>query len=114
MVPSKITAVPSSRLVKSRVVPDGTATSDKTIVEQDFLDSLAEAAPLEPENVHEEPEALAAAVIVELAAAKEAVLGPAEETGITGVDLGSGTVGVAEGIMGIVLGFPPGTQGLEL
>jgi hypothetical protein len=108
VVPSKITAVPSSRSVKSKVVPDGTATSDKTIVEQDFLDSLAEAAPLEPEKVHEASEASAAAVIIALAAV-EAVLGSGDD-----VDLRSGTVGVAEGIIETELGFPPGTPGLEL
>lgn len=37
--------------VKSSVTPDGTATDDRTIVEQDFLDLLAKDAPLEPEKV---------------------------------------------------------------
>jgi hypothetical protein len=83
-------------------------------VEQDFLDSLAEAAPLESEKVHEESETSAEGVIVEPAAAKEAVLGSPEETRITDVDLRTGTVGVAEGRMGTVLVFPPGTPGLEL
>lgn len=37
--------------VKSSVTPDGTATDDKTMVEQDVLDLLARDAPLEPEKV---------------------------------------------------------------
>jgi len=48
-----LTFVPELRPVKSSVVPEGTATFDKTMVEHEFLDLLAEAAPLEPENVHE-------------------------------------------------------------
>jgi hypothetical protein len=43
--------VPSFKSVKSSVVPDGTATSDNTIVEQDVLEALAEDAPSEPEKV---------------------------------------------------------------
>jgi hypothetical protein len=35
------------------VVPEGTATLERTIVEQDFCDLLAEAAPDDPENVQE-------------------------------------------------------------
>lgn len=35
------------------MVPDGTATFDKTMVAHEVLDLLAEAAPLEPENVQE-------------------------------------------------------------
>ena len=34
-------------------MPDGTATLDSTMVAQDFLLLLADAAPVEPENVHE-------------------------------------------------------------
>lgn len=45
--------VPELRPVKSSVVPDGTATFDKTMVEHEVLDLLAEAAPFEPENVQE-------------------------------------------------------------
>lgn len=48
-----LTFVPELRPVKSSVVPDGTATFDKMMVEHEVLDLLAEAAPLEPENVHE-------------------------------------------------------------
>lgn len=40
--------------VRSRVVPAGTATFDRVIVEQDFLDLIADAAPFEPENVQED------------------------------------------------------------
>jgi len=43
--------VPLLRSVKSSVTPDGTATSERTIVEQDVFDLLAEEAPLSPENV---------------------------------------------------------------
>jgi hypothetical protein len=49
----RLTFVPDLRPVKSSVVPDGTATLDRTMVEHEVLDLLAEAAPLEPENVHE-------------------------------------------------------------
>lgn len=38
-------------MVKSRVVPEGTATSERTMVAQEDLDLLANAAPLLPENV---------------------------------------------------------------
>jgi hypothetical protein len=48
-----LTVVSSERLLRSRVVPDGTATSDRMIVEQDFCDALAEAAPEEPEKVQD-------------------------------------------------------------
>lgn len=41
------------RPVRSSVVPEGTATLDKTIVAQLAFDLLAEAAPLAPENVQE-------------------------------------------------------------
>ena len=34
-------------------MPDGTATADMTMVEQDVFDLLARDAPLEPEKVHE-------------------------------------------------------------
>jgi hypothetical protein len=43
--------VPSFSPVKSKVVPDGTATDDRTMVAQDALDALAEAAPAEPLKV---------------------------------------------------------------
>lgn len=39
--PSKITAVPEVRSVRSRVVPDGTAILSRTIVAQSFFDALA-------------------------------------------------------------------------
>ena len=39
------------RPVKSKVVPDGTATAEIMIVEQEVLDLLAEEAPPDPENV---------------------------------------------------------------
>lgn len=45
------TVVPSFRPVKSKVVPDGTATADSTMVEQAVFDLLAEEAPLDPEKV---------------------------------------------------------------
>lgn len=45
------TCVPLVRSVRSSVTPEGTATLDKTMVEQDVLDLLAEDAPLEPEKV---------------------------------------------------------------
>ncbi len=38
-------------LVKSSVVPDGTARADRTMVAQEVLDTLAEAAPLAPLKV---------------------------------------------------------------
>jgi hypothetical protein len=41
----------SFRFVKSKVVPDGTATLDNTIVAQEAFDLLAAAAPLAPEKV---------------------------------------------------------------
>lgn len=46
-----LTVVSSGKSDKSSVVPDGTATLDKTIVEHDFCDLLAREAPLLPENV---------------------------------------------------------------
>lgn len=49
----RLTFVPDLRPVRSSVFPDGTATFDKTMVEHEVLDLLAEAAPLEPENVQE-------------------------------------------------------------
>jgi hypothetical protein len=48
-----LTVVSSARLLRSRVVPDGTATSDRMMVEQEACDLLAEAAPEEPEKVQE-------------------------------------------------------------
>ena len=51
VVPSNTTCVPVVRPVKSSVVPDGTATLDRTIVAQEAFDLLAEAAPFEPEKV---------------------------------------------------------------
>lgn len=48
-----LTVVSSASLLRSRGVPDGTATSDRMIVEQDCCDALAEAAPDEPEKVQE-------------------------------------------------------------
>lgn len=49
VVPSKMTWVPVVRPVRSRVVPEGTAMADKTIVAHDALDLEAEAALV---NVH--------------------------------------------------------------
>lgn len=46
-----LTWVPSFRLLRSNVTPEGTATLERTIVAQDFCEALAEAAPLEPEKV---------------------------------------------------------------
>lgn len=48
-----LTVVSSASLLRSKVVPDGTATFDRMIVEQDACDLLAEAAPVEPEKVQE-------------------------------------------------------------
>lgn len=48
---SLVTVVSSSRSLRSRVVPEGTATSERMIVEHDFCDLLALDAPLEPEKV---------------------------------------------------------------
>jgi hypothetical protein len=45
------TVVPSARSLRSSVVPAGTATFDKTIVEQVFCAAIAEAAPVAPEKV---------------------------------------------------------------
>lgn len=53
VVPSKMTLVPLVSLVKSRVVPDGTAMLLKTIVAQEALDLLTAAAPEEPEKAIE-------------------------------------------------------------
>lgn len=41
----------SGRSDRSNVTPDGTATAESTMVEQDFWEALAEAAPLAPEKV---------------------------------------------------------------
>lgn len=46
-----LTVVSSSRLERSRVVPDGTTSDDKTIVAHDFWLTLASEAPDEPEKV---------------------------------------------------------------
>ena len=43
--------MPSLRLVRSRVLPAGTATFERTIVAQNFLLAEAADAPLEPEKV---------------------------------------------------------------
>jgi hypothetical protein len=43
--------VPELRPVRSRITPEGTATEDKMIVEQDVLDLLADEAPPDPEKV---------------------------------------------------------------
>ena len=48
-----LTVVPELRSVRSRVVPAGTATLCRVMVEQDFLFFMAFAAPLEPEKVQE-------------------------------------------------------------
>jgi hypothetical protein len=45
--------VPEVRPVRSKVVPDGTATLERTIVAQDVLDLLAREAPADLEKVHE-------------------------------------------------------------
>lgn len=47
-----LTVVPLSRPVKSRVTPEGTATAERMMVEQEVFDLLANEAPLEPEKVH--------------------------------------------------------------
>lgn len=46
-----LTLVSSGRLERSRVVPDGTASADSTIVEHDFWLTLASEAPDAPEKV---------------------------------------------------------------
>lgn len=51
MAGSGPTVVSSGRSDRSRVTPDGTAMLDRTMVEHDFWEALAEAAPLEPEKV---------------------------------------------------------------
>lgn len=48
-----LTLVPEVSLVRSSVVPDGTARADKTMVAQEALDLLTAAAPLDPENVQD-------------------------------------------------------------
>jgi hypothetical protein len=48
---TQLTAVLSLRLDRSKVVPDGTATLDRIMVEHDACDLLADDAPLEPEKV---------------------------------------------------------------
>jgi hypothetical protein len=47
------TSVPELSPVKSRVVPEGTATLERTIVAQEVLDLLASAAPDDPEKVQD-------------------------------------------------------------
>ena len=47
------TVVPFVNLVKSSVVPEGTARLDSTIVAHEVLDLLTAEAPLAPEKVHE-------------------------------------------------------------
>jgi hypothetical protein len=47
----QLTAVLSFRLDRSKVVPDGTATLERIMVEHDACDLLADDAPLEPEKV---------------------------------------------------------------
>lgn len=44
--------MPEFRPVRSSVTPEGTATEERMMVEQDVLDLLAEEAPLEPLKVH--------------------------------------------------------------
>jgi hypothetical protein len=53
LVPSEtiLTVVPSFKPVRSRVVPEGTASADRMMVEHDVLDLLASEAPEEPEKV---------------------------------------------------------------
>jgi hypothetical protein len=46
-----LTVVSSGRSLRSSVTPEGTATSDKIMVEQSFCDTLADDAPSDPENV---------------------------------------------------------------
>ena len=48
-----LTLVPLVSLVKSRVVPEGTATLLRVMVAQEALDLLTAAAPLAPEKVQE-------------------------------------------------------------
>lgn len=56
-------------------MPEGTATFDKTMVAQLFCEALADAAPLDPENVHD-------ARLARLCAAGAGVMaGPASATG---------------------------------
>jgi len=45
--------VPEVRPVRSRVVPDGTATLLRTIVAQEALDFEAKEAPVDPEKVQD-------------------------------------------------------------
>jgi hypothetical protein len=45
------TCVPELRLVKSNVVPEGTARAERMMVEQLVFDLLAADAPLDPVNV---------------------------------------------------------------
>lgn len=45
--------MPSESSVRSSVVPEGTTSESSTIVAQDVLDALAEAAPSEPLKVHD-------------------------------------------------------------
>ena len=47
----QLTAVLSFRFDRSKVVPDGTATLDRIMVEHDACDLLADDAPFEPEKV---------------------------------------------------------------
>ena len=46
-----MTVVSSAKLDRSRVVPEGTATSERTMVAHDDCDLEASAAPFEPEKV---------------------------------------------------------------
>jgi hypothetical protein len=51
VVPWKMTVVPELSLVRSRVVPDGTATLLRIMVAQEVLDLLAEAASVKVQLV---------------------------------------------------------------
>lgn len=59
-----LTVVPCFSPVRSRVVPAGTATEDRTMVEQEVLDFATAAAPVEPEKVQEEARSSSADVAI--------------------------------------------------
>ena len=73
---SETHCVPLVNPVKSRVVPEGTATLDKTMVAQLAFDLLAEAAPLAPENVQEARLSRVAAAVTAGAGAAETRAAP--------------------------------------
>lgn len=70
--------VSSGKSDRFNVVPDGTATADKTIVEHDFCDLLAREAPLLPEKVQ------LVALLTRAGSGASVIRGPRSSTGEAG------------------------------